>query len=351
MTPQFFVTTTALLVLAVVLLSYWQDARISRAAPPAGKLVPTQEGRVHLILREGRGEPKAQKLPIVLLHGSFANALDMDLDLGAALAAERRVIIPDRPGHGYSERREDGYRLDVQVAAMREAVRKAGAERYVVMGQSYGAAAALVWAMAYPEDVAGLVLVAPVSHPWPYGVRWYVRVANNPRYGWLFRRTFIALYARYGLRRGVARALRGCRAAPTYFERTRTALGFRAQEFLYNAQDICRLYEQLVPLAARYPKLNVPAEVVAGTHDLTVLLPIHGRKLAEDLPKGNLDAVEGGGHALHHSHPERCLDAVARVDARLEMEARSPLESAFKAITAVFPQRIAPKQAPGQNPS
>lgn len=341
MTPQFFVLATAVLIAALVLLSYWQDRKVTRAVSPAGQMVETDDGPVHLI---SRGKPGSEKLPVVLIHGSFTNALDMDLDLASALATDRQVFLPDRPGHGFSPRQEHGHRLERQVAAMRAAVRAQGAERYIVSGQSYGAAAALVWALAYPEDVAGLVLFAPVSHPWPYGLRWYIRVTNNPRYGWLFRRTFMALYMRYGVERGVARALKGCKSAPYYFERTRTALSFRAEEFRHNAEDICRLHEQLLPLAARYPEIDVPTEIVAGTHDLTVLLPIHGRKLANDMPDCNIDVIEGGGHALHHSHIERCLDAFERVDQRLEIAARSPLESAFRAITAVFPQRIANKQ-------
>lgn len=341
MSPQFFVLITGVLIVLVVLLSYWQDRTWTKLAPPAGDIVETKDGPVHVI---ARGEESEDKLPVVMVHGSFTNALDMDLDLAAQLAKERQVFCPDRPGHGFSPRQEHGHRIDLQVSAMREAIRQQGAERYVLVGQSYGAAAALVWALAYPENVAGLVLIAPVSHPWPYGVRWYIRVANNPRYGWLFRRTFIALYARYGVKRGVLRALRGCRAASYYYDRTRTALGFRANEFRWNAQDICRLYEQLVPLEKRYPDIKVPTEIVAGTHDLTVILPIHGRRLAEQIPDCGTDFIERGGHALHHSHPERCLDALARVDQRLEIAARSPLESALRAISAVFPQRDASKQ-------
>ena len=342
MTPQFFLLTTLALIAATVLRSYWQDRRITREKPLSGSVVQTSNGPVHLITRGE--EEEGTKLPAVLLHGSFANALDMDLELAGQLSKERQILIPDRPGHGYSPRPKDGHRVDVQVAAMREAIRQQGAKRYVLVGQSYGAATALVWALAYPEDVAGLVLIAPVSHPWPYGLRWYIRVANNPRYGWLFRRTFIALFARYGLKSATERALKGCRSQSYYFDRTRTALGFRAQEFFWNAQDICRLYEQLVPLQKRYPEIDIPVEIVAGTHDLTVLLPIHGQKLAAEIPDCGLDIVAEGGHALHHSHPERCLDALKRVDERLEKAARSPLESALRAIGAVFPQRVAGKE-------
>ncbi|MEL6872260.1 MAG: hypothetical protein AAFO62_05610, partial [Pseudomonadota bacterium] len=114
MSPQFFVLTTAILLTALVLLSYWQDRRVTRAAPPAGKMVETEEGTVHILTR---GTESGDKLPVVLVHGSFTNALDMDLDLAGALGRDRLVLMPDRPGHGFSERPERGHRLDVQVAA------------------------------------------------------------------------------------------------------------------------------------------------------------------------------------------------------------------------------------------
>ncbi|MEO1656734.1 MAG: alpha/beta hydrolase [Pseudomonadota bacterium] len=328
------------LVLGTILFSFIQDRAITRRREPAGDLVPTDEGNIHVIRRGAPGE----KLPVVMAHGTFTNGLDMDIDLARELADERLVLSVDRPGHGFSDRPRDGFRMDVQVAAMREAVRAQGAERYVVVGQSYGAATALVWALAYPEDVAGLVLVAPVSHPWPGGLRWYAKAGNNPYYGWFFRRSFIALFCRYGLKRAVERSLAGAKAASYYFDRVQSQLAFRANEFKWNAEDLCRLYEQLVPLSKRYGEIDIPAEVVAGTHDITVLLPVHGRKLQEEIPDCGLDIIEGGGHALHHTHPERVHAAVDRLDRRLEIARRSPLESAFRAITAVFPQRIASKQ-------
>jgi pimeloyl-ACP methyl ester carboxylesterase len=340
MTPQTFLLIAGALVAGVILFSYWQDRYVTRSSPRSGEIIDTPEGPVHLITK-GRDNGK---LPVVMVHGSFTNGLDMDLDLAPELAKDRTVFIPDRPGHGFTPRQPDSHRIEVQVAAMREAVRAKGAERYVVMGQSYGGAAALVWALAYPDDVAAVMLIAPVSHPWPGGIRWYIAAAQVPGFGWFFRRTFIALYARYGARRGVARSLYGCRAASYYYERTRVPLTFRAQEFKRNAEDIGRLYEQLIPLAKRYREIDVPVEIVAGTHDMTVVLPIHARKLAAEIPDCHLEIVEGGGHALHHSHPETCLDAIARLDARLEKVSRSPLESALRAIGAVFPQRVASKQ-------
>ena len=48
-----------------------------------------------------------------------------------------------------------------------------GITRAIVVGYSWSGALATAYALAYPDSVAGLVLLAPVTHPWPGGVGWY----------------------------------------------------------------------------------------------------------------------------------------------------------------------------------
>lgn len=324
------------LILALVVWSHWYERRVTGERPPAGEMVPTPRGQVHLIQRgmeAGSGKP-----PIVLLHGSMTNALDMDVDLAGRLEQDRPVLIPDRPGHGYTDRPEDGWRLDVQAAMIRDAVAAAGVERPILLGQSYGGAVALRYALDFPDEVAGLLLVAPVTHPWPGGVTWYHRIGLNPLYGGLFRRSFIALYGRYGSPRGVARALRGSLVASRYHARTRVPMTFRPRSFHYNSQDIVRLYEQLYAMAPRYPRIDVPVEAVAGTHDMTVMTSVHSRTLEKEISHFRLKVVDGGGHALHHSHPGEVMEALDRLDARLASAARSPLQGALRRLTSVFPR-------------
>src|SRR5262245_10340771 len=77
-------------------------ARIEEENPPGGVFVPVAGGRIHLYDLEPEG--KAEGPPILLLHGATSNARDMQLALGSDLSRHRRVIIPDRPGHGWSSR-------------------------------------------------------------------------------------------------------------------------------------------------------------------------------------------------------------------------------------------------------
>jgi alpha-beta hydrolase superfamily lysophospholipase len=73
---------------------------IERRYPPAGRFVDLAGARLH-VLELGRA---ADDVPIVLLHGASGNLQDMRLGLGEALAQRHRVILLDRPGHGWSGR-------------------------------------------------------------------------------------------------------------------------------------------------------------------------------------------------------------------------------------------------------
>lgn len=325
-------------ILFVILWSYWHERKVTRQKPPAGEFIETSRGKMHVIhhgLVSGEGP---EKTPIVLIHGSTTNALDMQVDLAGRLGGEREVLIPDRPGHGFSDRPEDGWRLDVQAAMIREAVEAAGLERPIILGQSYGGAVALRYALDYGDEISGLVLVAPVTHPWPGGVSWYNRVGINPLYGWLFRRTFIGLYGRFGAAKAVERALNGSEYQRRYHAQTRAALTFRPRAFFYNNQDIVRLYEQLYSMGTRYHEVCVPVESVAGTHDMTVMTTVHSRSLESEMPDFQLTVIDGGGHALHHTHPEAVGEAVERLEERLASSGRSPLQGALRRLTSVFPR-------------
>src|SRR5262249_4983349 len=73
--------------------------RIERAHPPVGRFVEVDGGRLHL-LELG----PANATPVVLLHGATGNLNDMRVALGDRLATRYRVILVDRPGHGWSDR-------------------------------------------------------------------------------------------------------------------------------------------------------------------------------------------------------------------------------------------------------
>jgi pimeloyl-ACP methyl ester carboxylesterase len=86
------------------------------------------------------------------------------MDFVRRLAPGRRVIAPDLPGHGQSDRWHDPETPAGLFSLYRDAVGTVCATlkvpRAVLVGHSMGAAVALHCALAWPERVAGLVLIS-----------------------------------------------------------------------------------------------------------------------------------------------------------------------------------------------
>jgi pimeloyl-ACP methyl ester carboxylesterase len=97
--------------------------------------------------------------PIVLVHGLGGMASNWRL-VAPELAGERRVIVPELPGHGGSRPLEDARTVDPYADAV---LAVAGAEDAVPapwVGHSLGGLVGLRAALRRPETVTGLVLAA-----------------------------------------------------------------------------------------------------------------------------------------------------------------------------------------------
>jgi pimeloyl-ACP methyl ester carboxylesterase len=97
--------------------------------------------------------------PLVLVHGLGGMATNWRL-LAPALAAERRVIIPELPGHGGSAPLRGATTLDPFAESVLVVLEAERAVPAPWVGHSLGALVALRAAALQPEAVAGVVLAA-----------------------------------------------------------------------------------------------------------------------------------------------------------------------------------------------
>jgi len=275
-------------------------AQLERAHRPAGRFVPVAGGRLHLVdLAPARPSDLA---PVVLLHGASGNLEDQRLTLGNALAASRRVILIDRPGHGFSDR--PGGKADAspgrQAALIAKALAGLGVERAVIVGHSWAGALAAALALDFPERIAALVLLAPVTHPWPGGISWYNALASTPVLGPLFARTCAFAVGSLMIASAVANVFEPQIPPPDYLRRAATRLVLRPQEFIANAQDVAALKDFVTAQAQRYAAIAAPTVIISGDHDTTVHLETHARTAARLIPGAKLIVLEGIGHMPHH---------------------------------------------------
>lgn len=249
---------------------------------------------------------------VVLLHGFPEFWFSWRFQIPALVAAGHRVVAPDMRGYNVSSRPPGAtaYDTDRLAADVRDLVRERGAERALIAGHDWGAAAAWAAAMNHPEVVERLAILN-VPHPrrMLQGLRrprqlarsWYVLAFQMP---WLPER---AARARnwWGWRRVFEREARAGSFTPQdidrYIEAWSQPGAARAMINYYRAA----LRQSPRSAEARIRPLEAPTLVIWGQRDRHL-----GAELAEpdraDVP--NLERVvrlPDASHWVHQDEPER----------------------------------------------
>jgi pimeloyl-ACP methyl ester carboxylesterase len=306
---------TAIAELAAIgaVITWIGKALIERAHPPRGRFVDVGGLRQHVV-ELGPGAA-AQETPLVLIHGAGCNLEDMRLALGERLSG-RRLILIDRSGHGWSERRgAQGSSPHYQAAMVRGVLDRLGVTRAIIVGHSWGGALAARLALDHPQCVAGLVLLAPPLYPFSRGLTWFYDIMATPVLGWLVAQTMLLPVGALFIGVGFWSAFLPQMPPRRYIKRAGTLLSLRPATFLANSCDIAHLQKNLPLQAARYGSLAVPTVIITGDRDLIVAPRRHAMVFAKAVPAAKLVVLPGIGHMLHHAAAARIaaeIDAMTR---------------------------------------
>ncbi len=293
---------SAVAVLAVLaLITQAGVFALQRLYPQQGRSIEVAGGRLNVVDLGPRG---ADGPPVVMIHGASAN-LESMRPLGDLLAITHRVILIDRPGHGWSTRDDlKNSTPAMQAKMIDEALEKLGARGAIVVVHSLAGALGALLALDYPRRVAGLVMLAPVAYPWPGGVGWYNKVVTTPALGPLLAYT-ITLPLGLILSEPGARSVFAPQTMPAGFvQNSATPLLLRPREFLANAWDLVTLKAAVAEQAPRYGNIKAPVVTITGDTDTTVSPNIHSRRLAAAVPGAKLIVLPGVGHMVQYAAPE-----------------------------------------------
>ena len=243
----------------------------------------------------GRGSP------VLLIHGALTNLDDMVLGPFDALARGNRVIAVDRPGHGASSRlRFADASPWRQAEIIRDAMRTLGIERPVVVGHSFGGAVALAYGMAFHEETAGVVALAPIVWPEPrlelvsFGPRTPPGAGDVLGFGASVTSDRVALPLLW-------QAMFLPQAMPERFERGFSfELASTRQTTTATGEDAVAIVTALWRSVMTYPACRAPVRILAGDCDLVINNAVHGQSLSHVLPNASFKSLRGLGHMLHH---------------------------------------------------
>ena len=285
---------------------------VQRAHPPQGRMIEVSGGTLHVV----DIGPRDSGLPIVMLHGASSNLEVMRQPVGERLSKTHRVILIDRPGHGWSTRTSLADSTPgPQGRMIEEALQKLGIGKAIFVVHSWSGALGARIALDYPTVVAGLVMLAPAAYPWPGGVSQYNYVVTTPVIGPLLAHT-ITLPLGLLLADSGTRGVFAPQAMPDGFVKdTATHLLLRPREFVANATDLVTLRAAMAEQSPRYAGITAPITIIAGGADKTVSTHIHSQPLAATAPNAKLIVLPGVGHMIQQAAPDL---VIAEIEAMID---------------------------------
>lgn len=261
--------------------------------------------------------------PVLCLHGWPQHFLIWRHLWPVLAGADRRVILPDLRGHGWSGWPDDGdfhkARLADDALALLDVL---GIERADVIGHDWGAWTGLLLGITAPERVRSLLALS-ILHPWqPRGLAarnaWrfaYQLPLAAPLLGERLSRTegFIRRVIRSGWH---DKSMWDEDAARSYEATLRTPEGARTTNRMYRTFVQSEIWKSAGGAYHR-ARLAMPARLLIGAHD-----PL-GAHMAAGFERRGDDAayeiVPGAGHFLPEERPavvaERAQALLARASA------------------------------------
>jgi pimeloyl-ACP methyl ester carboxylesterase len=254
-------------------------------------------------LDEGHGDV------ILLLHGMAGSSQTWRSVLGP-LSRKFRVIAPDLPGHGHSDKPRSDYSLGAFAVFLRDLLDELGVTHATVVGQSLGGGIAMQFVYQHPDYCQRLVLMS--SGGLGPDVGWTLRLLSAP--GAELIMPIIApppvVAAGERVRSWFGKlGVSSPRGAEIWNAYSSFADAQSRQAFLRTLRSVVDYRGQAVSALNRLNVADVPVMVIWGDQD--AIIPVeHAYAAHEARPDVRLEVLPGVGHFPQVERPTDVVDLI-----------------------------------------
>jgi pimeloyl-ACP methyl ester carboxylesterase len=241
--------------------------------------------------------------PVVLLHGLVDSHLTWT-KVAAKLARRRRVLMPDLPGCGLSDRPDASYELQWHADTIAAWLDALGLSEVDMVGHSFGGGVAQMLLLKQPLPMRRLVLVS--SGGLGRDVGFWLRLASIPAVVEHFGQPFMSRCTRLALR-GAGLAL-----AEPYVSQL-SAMNARqgtARAFARTVRDVIDWRGQRRYFFERCHEVELPPTAVFWGDRDPIIPFAHGKGFVDAFSGITFERFADCGHYPHHERPEAFVRAV-----------------------------------------
>lgn len=244
---------------------------------------------------------------LILLHGLFMDHTTWD-SVGDALDGEYRVVAPDLPGFGQSEKPPES-RFPYGINAFADAVVDlyAGLElgRAILVGHALGGAVAITLAARHPELISRLILIDALCYPPPSDLA--SKVALAPIVGGF---AFKQLWGKSAFRAYFKESYlsRGARIPNAKFDHYYDL--FNTPAARASALATLRGARDTRAVVADIARISTPTLVIWGREDALYPATL-GQRMSREIHEAGFQMLDAG-HVPQEEHPAEVAAAIER---------------------------------------
>lgn len=218
-----------------------------------------------------------QGTPLLFIHAPCIGSINFVSQ--HPLTDTFQLLVPDLPGHGHSSPLPEPFSIHDLALCLHELIQALGVEKPYLLGYSQGASIALEYALCFPEQVSGLILVSAFSE------------VND-----------LYLHSRFYL----AQAMAGIHGVPllaqsitsSHIDDPQLQEKWIKHASLTDSTTLSHLYKagHSYNCTQRLPQITLPTLLVYGAEDRSI--HPYGQLLSEGIPISKMVMIPGVAHQV-----------------------------------------------------